>query len=262
VSSNAIGWLVAIPLVLIVTLVIFISDEEGWSAGLTLGVSFGILAVVIGGFVTWFLIRKRKRAAAMPRMAARLGLQTQDPVVGRAAATLPFELFGRGSDRTVENVIGAKVGERILTMFDYSYSQQGYNPTTSSSTEQSFDFSCALIDVPASIPFVSVTREGFFSKIARAVGAEDVEVGDPSFDRVFKVKASDPGVARELLHPQMQAWLLSLDDRWNFEVAAGWLLCYSKQLPVEELAALHEVAWGFNSAIPRALLERFPATSR
>jgi hypothetical protein len=259
-SSNAVGWVVGVPAALVVTVIVLISEEEGWGAGLTLGLSIGFLALVAGGFVAWYLVRKRKRKAATPRLAARLGLQPQEVVVGQAVAALPFELFARGSGRSVENVIGGKVGDRIVTMFDYSYSEHGYSPNTGSTVEQSFEFSCAAVDVPAPISRVSITREGLFSKIARAVGIEDVEVGDPEFDKAFKVKAADPSVARELLTMELRSWLRSLDDRWNFEIAAGWLLCYAKQLPVDEVPALYEVTLGFHSAIPQTLLERFPAS--
>jgi hypothetical protein len=172
-SSNVVGWLVAIPIVLVLTVVVIVSDQGEWSTALTFGLGFGILAVGAGGFVTWFLLRKRKRKAALPGVAARMGLMTQQAAVGQAVIGLPFELFGRGSDRTAENVIGGNVDQHSVTMFDYTYSHSGYNPTTQGSHEQSFDYSCAVIDVPAVIPQVSITREGFLSKIARAAGIED-----------------------------------------------------------------------------------------
>jgi hypothetical protein len=90
------------------------------------------------------------------------------------------------------------------------------------------------------------------------IGIEDVETGDEAFDREFKVRAEDPAAARDLLTPDLRAFLLSVDDRLSFEIRAGWLLCWAKQLPVRELGDLHDVAWRFVAKLPASVPEPGP----
>jgi hypothetical protein len=250
VTPNAISWLVAVPLALAVTAIVFISDKEGWGPWPTIGLAFAVLIVGAGAYAIWYLRRKKQRAIQIPKAMAPLGLHPIDPVAGRAVAALPFGLFTRGSNGTVENTVGANVGDRTITMFDYQYSRHGYNARTGSSTEHTFEFSCGVVSVPGSLPSLSIDREGVLSRVARAIGIEDVETGDEAFDRAFKVRAEDPAAARDLLTPDLRAFLLSVDDRWSFEIRAGWLLCWAKQLPVRELGDLHDVAWRCVAKLP------------
>jgi hypothetical protein len=143
-------------------------------------------------------------------------------------------------------------------MFDYQYSRYGYSARTGSSTEHTFEFSCAVVSVPGSLPSLCIDREGAMSRLARAIGIEDVETGDEAFDREFKVRAEDPAAARDLLTTDLRAFLLSLDDRWGFEVRAGWLLTWAKQLPVRELGDLHDVVWRFVAKLPASVSDPGP----
>jgi hypothetical protein len=45
----------------------------------------------------------------------------------------------------------------------------------------------------------TITRAGIFNPIARALGFQDVEVGDPAFDEAFVVKTSDEARVRTFL---------------------------------------------------------------
>ena len=57
---------------------------------------------------------------------------------------------------------------------------------------------------------LEVTRAGTFSRIATALGAQDLEVGVATFDAAFVVKATDASTARRLLPPELCAEVLAL----------------------------------------------------
>lgn len=67
---------------------------------------------------------------------------------------------------------------------------------------------------------LEVRPEGLGSKLRKAVGKGDVEIGDPGFDRSFWVTAEDAESARAVLHPEVRSELQryrELDDDFTLE---------------------------------------------
>jgi hypothetical protein len=69
-----------------------------------------------------------------------------------------------------------------------------------------------------------VYRKSVFSGIAKRLGMQDIEVGDPVFDDDFIVQSSDPSRARELLSNARVRELLSSQKDVHFSVRddEGW----------------------------------------
>jgi len=61
---------------------------------------------------------------------------------------------------------------------------------------------------------LEVTREGSFAKVAKLFGAQDVVLGDETFDRAFLVKSKPADVAPQLLSPAIRAEMLALPTTW------------------------------------------------
>ena len=259
-SPNTVLYTLIFGAVGVMVFAVFYGDEQGWGAGLTIGVAFGafILAAVI--YAIYESARKRRRRAAAPMAAASLGLVPE----AEGGAPLPglpaFHLLSQGLGRSSDNVMSGEAGNGRVWLFDYTFYKEStsYSSSTGTTTSrQDYYFSCALAELDGSLPPLQVAREGFFSKIARGLGFEDVEVGDRDFDRRFKVKGPAPDLARELLDPSVRQWLMSLPDEVSFEVTDRWLLAYTKQRDVDELRPLLDAAVGFREALPRGVVERF-----
>jgi hypothetical protein len=63
------------------------------------------------------------------------------------------------------------------------------------------------------IPFdFMVTTESMGDKLRHIAGFHDVEIGDPDFDRVFKLETSSPERLKALLHEDMKSVLFALRD--------------------------------------------------
>lgn len=69
---------------------------------------------------------------------------------------------------------------------------------------------------------LSVYREGLFTSVGKALGAQDVVVGDPAFDELFVVKANVDGVARAWLHGSVCAALRACPD-FRYQLENGTL---------------------------------------
>ena len=66
-----------------------------------------------------------------------------------------------------------------------------------------------------------VYRKGMFSQIAKKLGMQDVEVGDPPFDAAFIVRGSDESRLRSLLADDEIRRLLLAQPAINLEVKHG-----------------------------------------
>jgi hypothetical protein len=51
--------------------------------------------------------------------------------------------------------------------------------------------------------------ENFLTRIATALGLQDIRVGDPAFDQTFIVRSNDPAYAAAALLPEIRARLLA-----------------------------------------------------
>lgn len=51
-------------------------------------------------------------------------------------------------------------------------------------------------------------KEGFFSKVGKAFGGQDIQLGDDAFDKGFIIKSNDERFAQKLLNPQMRDLVL------------------------------------------------------
>ncbi len=94
-----------------------------------------------------------------------------------------------------------------------------YTSSSSGSTSQLVVIVSAKATAPQDVS-LKVYRETLFSKLARAVGAQDVEIGDAAFDDTFMIKASDEVFARAWLNSTVRKRLLGASD-WSFELKNG-----------------------------------------
>jgi hypothetical protein len=67
---------------------------------------------------------------------------------------------------------------------------------------------------PGRLPFdMKVWREHVLEKIGKAVGNQDIEVGDEAFDKAFLVRGNDASKARAILSPELRATLIWFRNR-------------------------------------------------
>ncbi|HWC32685.1 MAG TPA: hypothetical protein VG709_06100 [Actinomycetota bacterium] len=256
-SPNTVLYALIFGAVGVMVFAVFYGDERGWGAGLTLGVSFGALIVAAIVYAIYESARKRRRREAAPMAAASLGL-TAESAGGRPLPAMPpFELMSRGMGRSAENVMSGDVGDDDVWLFDYTFYTESttYNSTTGTTSTSRHDhyFSCVLAALPGDAPAMTIGREGFFSKIARGLGFEDVELDDKDFDRRFKVKAADRDAAVAILDPVVRQWLMTSRDDVQYELSGRYLLAYAKQRDLDELRALLDAAVGFREQLRGAL---------
>ena len=219
-----------------------------------------VLALAAFALIGYLAYRAReKRRAAFRAFALAHGLEysIQDPF---ATLGIPFGLFQKGDGRGIENVLWGKWRDAPFRAFDHWY----YEESTDSKGNRSRSYyrqTCVLLEVPAQFPHLSITREGWFSRLADHLGFRDIEFESPDFNKAFQVGASERKFAFELIDGRMMTWLLTLE--WGmFEVLGQWVLVYVRgRRKPEEFAPVIELAEAFKEAIPRAAWSLYGAES-
>lgn len=103
---------------------------------------------------------------------------------------------------------------RPVPGFDYSY----YEESTDSKGHASRSyrrFSCVQLEVPASFPILEIAPESVLTRLADAVGLDDIDFELDEFNRRFNVKASERRFAYELIDQRMTRFLMEMTEGWR-----------------------------------------------
>lgn len=73
---------------------------------------------------------------------------------------------------------------------------------------------CLTLNNPRGLTFY-VGPESLFSKIGKAIGMQDIPVGDPRFDETFVLKCNDQTFAQAGLFPEIRARMLEVVQRYH-----------------------------------------------
>lgn len=166
--------------------------------------------IIVGGI--FGAINQRKRREAMAALAARLGLQylpDRDRQLARAYKFL--NKLRQGSDRYAFNVLSGSHKGHQITAFDYHYETQSSNSKGGSDTSHHY-FSFFILHLPRTCPELTIGPEGFFSKIAQAVGYDDIDFESHEFSRQFCVRSKDKKFAYDVCHGRMIEYMLANRD--------------------------------------------------
>lgn len=219
-------------------------------------VVIGLLVVV--AVAAWSAYARRKRREGLAFVARQLGLSyAEQDTYG--CLRYPFQLLRRGDGRGTENVLTGSWQEMEIVAFDYWF----YTESTDSKghrTKSYSHFSCAVTEIRAALSPVSIGRESVLTRLADAVGLDDIAFETEEFNRAFNVTSKDRRCANDLIDQRMMAWLLSAPSDLSFESSGRWLLCFSKRRAPAELIALLGTLRGFRDQVPRVVYDLYPVS--
>jgi hypothetical protein len=167
-------------------------------------VGFIALIVVLGvlGYIS-----ARKRREAMAALAAKLGLcfdPGKDWDIARRYSFL--DKLRAGSNRYTFNILSGNYQGHDVTIFDYHYR------TGSGKNTQHHYISFFILHLLASFPELVIGPEGIFSKMAQALGYDDIDFESYEFSRKFCVRCRDKKFAYDVCNARMIEYLLSNTD--------------------------------------------------
>ena len=174
------------------------------------GVSLLVVAIVVA------VMRERDRQRRIRHWAARHGWQVAVHPAVDWAAQLPGGRRGR-----VYLLVSAMVGGRYVGVADYAYTTESSN-SDGSSSRTTHRFIVTAVRLDARYPPVAVQPRGALSRFGRSLfGDNAAATGHDAFDRQFRVRTKEPGLARALLSPtlihehlagRVPAWSLAGQD--------------------------------------------------
>jgi hypothetical protein len=166
---------------------------------------FVILILVAG---IWGAIAARKRREALSNLAARLGLDFKPDKNHALASRFHFlDRLAQGANRYAFNLLHGRLKSHEVHAFDYHYETYSRDNKGRRSTHHHY-FSCFVVTLPASFPELTITSEGIFSKIAQAIGYDDIDFESAEFSRRFCVRSKQKRFAYDVCHPRMMEHLL------------------------------------------------------
>jgi hypothetical protein len=193
--------------------------------------------LVIIGFIAIFcivlvagILAARKRREAMVSLAAKLGLRFDPAKDRRLAKQYKFlNKLRRGSNRYAYNILSGSYQRHKITVFDYHYQ------TGSGKDTHHHHFSFFILHLAATFPELVIGPEGIFSKIAQAVGYDDIDFESHEFSRRFCVRSADKKFAYDVCNARLIEYLLSNRD-FSIEIESNVLaISFNRKLAPEQI---------------------------
>jgi hypothetical protein len=169
-------------------------------------VFIGIVVLIIVGAIFAHLAAQRRRSE-MAVLAAGLGLSFCPDKDHAIAERFDFlDKLRQGSHRYAFNTMSGCYAGHDVTLFDYHYQ------TGSGKDTHHYYFSFIILRLPGLFPELTVGPEGHFSKIAQAVGYDDIDFESHEFSRKFCVRSRDKKFAYDVCNAKMIEYLLANPD--------------------------------------------------
>ena len=170
--------------------------------------------LIIIGFIAFIVVlgvfgyvSARKRREAMATLAAKLGLSFEPNKNWDIARRYCFlDKLRAGSNRYAFNILSGNYQGHDVTIFDYHYR------TGSGKNTQHHYISFFILHLLASFPELVIGPEGIFSKMAQALGYDDIDFESYEFSRKFCVRCRDKKFAYDVCNARMIEYLLSNTD--------------------------------------------------
>jgi hypothetical protein len=160
--------------------------------------------IVVGIFS---VISAGKRRDAMRSIATRLGLHFNPDKDRHLPEQYRFlDKLRRGRNRYAYNILSGSFQGHDIKVFDYHYK------TGSGKNTHHHYFSFFILHMAATFPELVIGPEGIFSKIAQAVGYDDIDFESHAFSSKFCVRSTDKKFAYDVCNARMIEYLLSNPD--------------------------------------------------
>jgi len=173
--------------------------------------------VAVGG--AW-LHRKRQERLTAWAHAVGWTYSPRDP--GRGLATLQTgRPFGQGHSRRVTEVLTGTYEGHPAVSFTYGWA------TGSGDEKRRYEAHVVGIALPAYLPTLELTPEGLGARLAKALGARDLQLESAAFNAAYRVDAPDARTAHAILHPRTLERLLRPDAvGMSWRIEGTWLLSW------------------------------------
>ena len=200
-------------------------------------VIFVAIAVLIIAGIIYSAIAARKRREELFELATRLGLDFSPGNDTELASRFEFlDKLAQGSNRYAFNVLSGRNQENEVLVFDYHYETHSTDSKGHQQTHHHY-FSFFILMLPLGFPELKISKEGVFSKIAQALGYDDIDFESAEFSRTFCVRSRDRKFAYDVCNAQMMEYLLANRDLAIEIEGPALALAFQTRLSAPEIEA-------------------------
>jgi hypothetical protein len=205
------------------------------------------------GLIAYFANQaSNARIAGFRDLARRLGL-TYAPT-DQDLISLPLPLLSAGDESRRSS---GTFGGCDLTASDFAYEEHSTD-AEGRRTTSTFTFECVTTRYDASGPRLRIAEENVLTRLADAVGMDDLRFESERFNEAFNVKSNDPRFATAFVDARMIEWLLAHGRGCAFEVAGDRILVAHRRMDVEAIPTLLGTVAAFVAQIPRVVASLYP----
>jgi len=150
--------------------------------------------------------------AETKEMADRLGLRFEPArsyVLADDYGFLPG--LAQGGNRYAFNILSGHYRQGEVLAFDYHYEPSGKGADHELSSTHCY-LTMVMVLMPGYFPELRIAPEGVLSKIAGALGEEDIHFESAEFTRAFCVRCRDKRFAYDVCNPRVIDYLLENRD--------------------------------------------------
>ena len=214
---------------------------------------FGLFVAGLSYGAALFRRADRAERARRGTGAEILGLrrETSDPF---GLVSYPVQLFDRTTDPSIDELVWGTWRGLEVRVFGTSFRA----PSLSTDDETRTSFAGAISTLPADVPSVVIEPQAFVMAFERPPALDRVDVGDPAFDDVWSVWASDPAFARTVVGEEVREWLGALRERWAIELTARLAMIYGPRSEHADVVEVLETLKGFLDRLPQDLRSSSP----
>ncbi len=167
--------------------------------------------LVIAGIIAG-VVAARKRRDALLQLAVRLGLEFRPEKDYELPRQFRFlNKLRQGQNRYAFNRLAGHYRGHPIRVFDFHYETRSSDSKGNSQTHRHY-FSFFMLLLPREFPEVTIAREGLLSKLAQALGYDDIDFESAEFSRKFCVRSKDKRFAYDVCNPRMIEYLLANPD--------------------------------------------------
>ena len=196
---------------------------------------FIIVLICVVGAIIWGMRAAKKRRSDLGDLAERLGMAfNPERDYGIAQRYAFLDRLRKGENRYAYNVISGSYQGHNVAAFDYHYETHSTDSKGNRETHH-HHFSFFILALGKPLPELTIAKEGIFSKIAQAVGYDDIDFESHEFSRRFVVRSKDKKFAYDFCNARMIDYLLGIQEL-EIEVDMDSLaLAFNRCLKVEEI---------------------------
>ena len=221
---------------------------------------FVIFGLIVAGLIIYYsYYTAEQRRKAMRNVAQQLGLNYSGDeswsLWGKSTDKdriySDISLFQQGSSPKAYNIVSGNKDRCYVDIFDYTYR------TGSGKNRRAHYNSVCTLTIPQRFRSLHIRSEGFFDKIAGAIGFDDIDFESKEFSSKYYVKSDDRKFAYDIIHPQMMEFLLATTPPL-IEINGKYMAFYiARKIKPAEYIGLYNFTMEFYKKIPNYVLEEY-----